>query len=74
MLEVLSESYEKDPYRYLERESLVRSTGLSMNEALRNMWYLDIKGLVEANWALGGHFSARISAARIVALGTRTRE
>lgn len=68
ILEVLKESYEKDPYYSVKKEDLAQFTGLSMNEIQRNVWYLDKKGLVEANWALGGLHSTRISARGIDAL------
>ena len=65
ILEALKGSYEKDPHGFTKKEDLAQSTGLSMNEILRNVWYLDKKGLVKANWALGGLYSVRISAAGI---------
>jgi predicted DNA-binding ArsR family transcriptional regulator len=61
ILEILKESYEKDPYKYVMREDLVQIANLPMNEILRNVWYLDKKGLIEAEWAMGGHFDARIT-------------
>jgi len=68
ILEVLKGSYEKDPWGFVNRKDLAHFTGLSSNEILRNVWYLDKKGLAKANWTLGGLHSARISARGIDAL------
>ena len=68
ILEVLKESYEKDPYHFVKKEDLAESTGLSMNKIQMNVEYLDKKGLVKANGTLGGLHSTRITARGIDAL------
>lgn len=61
ILEILRESYEKDPHKYVMRGDIVQRTNVPTKEILRNVWYLDKKGLIEAKWAFAGNFGARIT-------------
>lgn len=65
ILQILKKNHEKNPGKYVVRQRLIELTGYSKNELYRNMLYLGEKGLAEVNWALGGHFDARISATGI---------
>lgn len=61
ILEIFKEHFEREPHGLLSREGLLKLTSFSKEEIERNVWYLGKKGLIKVHWALGGHFSARIT-------------
>jgi len=62
ILEILNKEFEKDPRRPVARGTLVERSGCSNVEIDRNLWYLEHKGMVEAQWfAGGGAFTAEIT-------------
>ena len=61
ILQILKEHFEKEPYRGVSRETLVKLTGFAKEDIMRNAWYLGERGLARVDWAMGGYFSARIT-------------
>jgi len=61
ILQILKGHFEKEPYGFVSREELVKQSGFSQEDIMRNIWYLGEEGLARVEWALGGYFSARIT-------------
>jgi hypothetical protein len=68
ILKALYQAYSNDPQQYATKEQIATETGIEETDVVRAVKYLDEKGLIEAEWFLGGGFIARITALGIDAV------
>lgn len=61
ILKRLKETYDKEPHGIVMREDLLSDLKILANELDRNIRYLSDKGLIDAQWFLGGGFYAKIN-------------
>ncbi len=54
-------TYQREPHNYLSGEAILEAIEAEENAIVRNVRYLQGKGLVEVQWFLGGSFMARIT-------------
>ncbi|MBS3137282.1 hypothetical protein J4232_02505 [Candidatus Woesearchaeota archaeon] len=68
ILEFLKNSYDKNPHSYIERKNIIERLNIIGNELDRNIKYLEQKGLIDAEWFLGGSFITKINSYGIDAI------
>jgi len=61
ILDILKEQYNENPHGMVLKQGFLPVAGISENELERNVVYLEQKGLIDVQWALGGNFFARIN-------------
>ena len=61
ILKFLKSEYDESPHNSYNGEIILKNLGLEEKELIRNIKYLEEKGLIDVQWFLGGNFIAKIN-------------